>query len=872
MTQDVATTKKKPATTRKAPAKKKPAASTQGRSASSRAATERADKGLEPERIRDLWGIGLIVLAVLSGLGLYAQGSAGLVGVALVNVFRGLLGVFGLAVPVLIAAGGVLLLGKPLPRNPRIVGGTAVVLLALIGLWHIASGAPGADAERAALHAAGGWVGVVMAKPLSNLAATPGAVVVLLGLLSAGLLVLTATSPRVAAMAVWTLFVSDEPTERSQRRRERKAQRAADREDDRAAREAELDDPSERDWVEEFSEEESRPAPALMDDAGVRAALDIPLDEDGEDAARERTHIDPATSDTVVMDRAVPDRAAADDAERADLLSGDEPDAPRSRPEFIDSGSPQRTGQARQLVLNPDIAYELPSLDLLRSGKAVSGNATNMESMTEALERMLEQFNVDARVVAVRRGPTVTRFEIELGTGVKVNTITKLEKDISYALATPDIRIVAPIPGKVAIGIEVPNTERDHITLGDILRSPEAAAQTHPLTAGIGLDISGRPVLINLAKMPHLLIAGATGSGKSVVMNSIVTSVIMRNSPETVRMILIDPKRVEMATYEDVPHLLTRVVTDPKRAKDALDWVVSEMERRYDLLARYGHRNIDRFNEAAAAGLLLPDGAPTPEEFAAQAVAAVAGPEDETEVLEDGDPVEEAPKGEEPLPYIMCVIDELADLMMVAPRDIEGAIVRIAQMARAVGIHLVIATQRPSVNVVTGLIKANVPSRMALSMATGHDSKTILDQHGAEKLIGQGDMLYMPANASKPHRLQGCYIDEQEIEKIVDHCKAQAEVTYAENVVKQGQEAVIADVQGDDASDADLTKAAMELVVRSGLGSTSMLQRKLKVGFARAGRLMDELEQMGVVGPSEGPKARTVLMTVDELERQGASA
>ena len=872
MTQDVATTKKKPATTRKAPAKKKPAASAKGRSASSRAAADRADKGLEPERIRDLWGIGLIVLAVLSGLGLYAQGSAGLVGVALVNVFRGLLGVFGLAVPVLIAAGGVLLLGKPLPRNPRIVGGTAVVLLALIGLWHIASGAPGADAERAALHAAGGWVGVVMAKPLSNLAATPGAVVVLLGLLSAGLLVLTATSPRVAAMAVWTLFVSDEPTERSQRRRERKAQRAADREDDRAAREAELDDPSERDWVEEFSEEESRPAPALMDDAGVRAALDIPLDEDGEDAARERTHIDPATSDTVVMDRAVPDRAAADDAERADLLSGDEPDAPRSRPEFIDSGSPQRTGQARQLVLNPDIAYELPSLDLLRSGKAVSGNATNMESMTEALERMLEQFNVDARVVAVRRGPTVTRFEIELGTGVKVNTITKLEKDISYALATPDIRIVAPIPGKVAIGIEVPNTERDHITLGDILRSPEAAAQTHPLTAGIGLDISGRPVLINLAKMPHLLIAGATGSGKSVVMNSIVTSVIMRNSPETVRMILIDPKRVEMATYEDVPHLLTRVVTDPKRAKDALDWVVSEMERRYDLLARYGHRNIDRFNEAAAAGLLLPDGAPTPEEFAAQAVAAVAGPEDETEVLEDGDPVEEAPKGEEPLPYIMCVIDELADLMMVAPRDIEGAIVRIAQMARAVGIHLVIATQRPSVNVVTGLIKANVPSRMALSMATGHDSKTILDQHGAEKLIGQGDMLYMPANASKPHRLQGCYIDEQEIEKIVDHCKAQAEVTYAENVVKQGQEAVIADVQGDDASDADLTKAAMELVVRSGLGSTSMLQRKLKVGFARAGRLMDELEQMGVVGPSEGPKARTVLMTVDELERQGASA
>jgi S-DNA-T family DNA segregation ATPase FtsK/SpoIIIE len=309
-----------------------------------------------------------------------------------------------------------------------------------------------------------------------------------------------------------------------------------------------------------------------------------------------------------------------------------------------------------------------------------------------------------------------------------------------------------------------------------------------------------------------------------------------------------------MTTYEDVPHLLTRVVTDPKRAKDALDWVVAEMERRYDLLARYGFRNLDRFNEVAAAGGLrdLPVMDDDPEQLVAERLG-------------------EETAGEEPLPYILCVIDELADLMMVAPRDIETAIVRIAQMARAVGIHLIIATQRPSVNVVTGLIKANVPSRIALSMATGHDSKTILDQHGAEKLVGQGDMLYLPANASKPHRLQGCYIDEIEIEQVVEHCKAQAEVTYAENVVKEGQEAAVADVQGDDATDADLTRAAMELVVRSGLGSTSMLQRKLKVGFARAGRLMDELEEMGVVGPSEGPKARTVLMTVDELESRGGA-
>jgi S-DNA-T family DNA segregation ATPase FtsK/SpoIIIE len=546
------------------------------------------------------------------------------------------------------------------------------------------------------------------------------------------------------------------------------------------------------------------------------------------------------------------DRSAADAAEFADLAGEDDGDA---GPEFITYGGGRGPGDARQLVQNPDVDYVLPSPDLLRSGRAANGNSRAMEQMTQALETMLTEFGVDARVVAVRRGPTVTRFEIELGTGVKVAAITKLEKDISYALATPEIRIVAPIPGKVAIGIEVPNTERDHITLGDILRSPEAAAQTHPLTAGIGVDISGRPVTINLAKMPHLLIAGATGSGKSVVMNSIVTSVIMRNTPDEVRMILIDPKRVEMTTYEDVPHLLTRVVTDPKRAKDALDWLVAEMERRYDILARYGFRNLDRFNEAVVSGELrdIPVMEQDPEDLVAEAA---------------GD----QPPGQEAMPYILCVIDELADLMMVAPRDIEGAIVRIAQMARAVGIHLIIATQRPSVNVVTGLIKANVPSRIALSMATGHDSKTILDQHGAEKLIGMGDMLYMPANASKPHRLQGCYLDEVEIEQIVDHCKAQSEVTYAENVVKKGQEAVLADVKGDDATDEDLTRAAMELVVRSGLGSTSMLQRKLKVGFARAGRLMDELETAGIVGPSEGPKARTVLMTVEQLEEHRSAS
>jgi S-DNA-T family DNA segregation ATPase FtsK/SpoIIIE len=800
---------------------------------------------IDAERIRELWGIALIVLAVLSGLGLYVgRDGAGLVGVVLVNVFRGLFGVFGLVVPGLIAGGAVLLLRRARPRNPRIVAGSALVLLSAMGLWHLAAGAPGPDAARQALHDASGWIGIAAALPLRTLAALPGAVVVLVGLMSVGLLVLTDTPIRVAAHAVRTAFVSDAP--RRRRRRDRDDE-AADRAADPAA-----------DYVEDFGAERTA---ALDPDLGIGPDLAPDLG----DPRDEPTVLDPARADTVVLDAAGADRADADAAERADL-AGEDPDeaevdpaAPvRRRPEMIGSYG-TTSGAARQLVLATEPSdYVLPPLDLLRTGKAVAGNGRAMEQMTGALETMLAQFGVDATVVAVRRGPTVTRFEIELGTGVKVSAITKLEKDISYALATPEIRIVAPIPGKVAIGIEVPNTDRDHITLGDILRSPEAAAQTHPLTAALGLDIAGRPVTINLAKMPHLLIAGATGSGKSVVMNSIVTSVIMRNTPDQVRMILIDPKRVEMTTYEDIPHLLTRVVTDPKRAKDALDWVVAEMERRYDVLARYGFRNIDRFNEVAAAGGLrdIPVLDQDVEELVAERL---------------GEAEEGPAPGEEPMPYIMCVIDELADLMMVAPRDIETAIVRIAQMARAVGIHLVIATQRPSVNVVTGLIKANVPSRIALSMATGHDSKTILDQHGAEKLIGMGDMLYMPANASKPHRLQGCYVDEDEIEGVVEHCKAQGTVVYAENVVKEGQAAAIADVQGDDATDEDLTRAAMELVVRSGLGSTSMLQRKLKVGFARAGRLMDELEEMGVVGPSEGPKARTVLMTVDELEsRAGA--
>jgi S-DNA-T family DNA segregation ATPase FtsK/SpoIIIE len=520
-------------------------------------------------------------------------------------------------------------------------------------------------------------------------------------------------------------------------------------------------------------------------------------------------------------------------------------------PAGVDVGGAPATGPP------DDEPYQLPDVELLPTGRVAAGNKRALDQMTRALEHTLRQFNVNATVERVRRGPTVTRFELELGEGVRVNAVTKLSDDLAYALATPEIRIVAPIPGKSAIGIEVPNRERDLITLGDMLRSEEARADAHPLTVGLGIDIGGGYVMANLAKMPHVLIAGATGSGKSVLMNAIVTSVLMRAPPSQVQMVLIDPKRVELNHYAGVPHLLGQVITEPKRASEALDWVVTEMEQRYEMLSEQGYRNIEAWNAAVDRGDL--DAPADGTRLSAEKAAATAR----------GD-AWRPPR----LRYVLVVIDELADLMMVAPRDIEGAIVRISQMARAVGIHLVVATQRPEVQVVTGLIKANVPSRIALSMATGHDSKTVLNAYGAEKLVGDGDMLLQHANASKPHRLQGCFVAEDEIERVVGHWKQQGGPQDVPDLIKSGEDALLSDAADGTADEGDLTRAAMELVVRSGLGSTSMLQRKLKVGFARAGRLMDDLEELGVVGPSEGPKPRQVLMTPEELDsrRDGAAS
>jgi DNA segregation ATPase FtsK/SpoIIIE, S-DNA-T family len=745
----------------------------------------------------DVWGGVLVLAAVLTALGIYAD-LTGPFGRAVGQVAGSAVGLARVAVPPALLWIGVLLVrGRSGEGTGRIAAGLGLVLVAAVGLAHLAV-APGPDAGVAELRGAGGLLGRLVAAPLRALVATPGAVLVLVAVLLAGVLVLTRTSLRAAVAHVGGVT---RPVGAAFGEGVRWLTTVGGRDDDGRSPEGGGGDGGGATSLAEHREAEAEAG------SGPRG----PGGGDADD-------------DTDV--RSGPLRV------QLPAPAGDPVDAEQLA---IDLGPGAVPG-----------SWKLPPLSLLVRSEAHEVDQRVVEAEGRTLEQALAAHGVDTRLVGYAVGPTVTRYELELGSGVKVNRVTSLNRDIAYAMASPDVRILAPIPGRSAIGVEVPNKQRQLVALGDILASEEARRATHPCEVGLGRDISGRATLANLAEMPHILIAGATGAGKSSCINSLITSLLVRTTPDQVRLILIDPKRVELGQYNGLPHLLTPVVVNPKKAANALGWAVKEMERRYDLLSEVGVRDIGGYNAAYDRGDL-------------RTSARAEGVDD------PGEPIYER------LPYVVIVVDELNDLMMVAARDVEESICRIAQMARAVGIHLVIATQRPSVNVITGVIKANVPARLAFAVSSLADSRVILDQAGAERLVGRGDMLLLGPASSNPRRVQGAWVGEDEVRAVVAHWRRQSpEVAHIGSVEGLDDEGDPTDAPAGgsdgDGDDDDLLWQAMDLVVRSQLGSTSMLQRKLRVGFARAGRLMDLLEQRGVVGPTTGSKARDVLMTVEELE------
>ena len=826
------TKRRTPAKTTRAPAK--PAA----RSGPSRAplGAPKPIGRLQAHR-REIAGVGLLLLAGLSALGIWL-GVAGTAGDFLGYLAGGAVGLGSVVVPFTLAAFGVALLREREGELARFAAGGGMAGTGFAGLLYLLRPAPplmeGIDAWRRA----GGALGAMAGQPLRSLTGPWGAGLILGVLAFVGCLILFRLSfdqvwrgLRRAGVAVWHAIGGG-----LHRLTTLKSERATD------VVAADL-----------HTHDTAPPAPpkrrfrAGIDHDEEAVAATETGDPDDEAVEAEAAEVADLTAAlTVDVTDRDPAGGAGGGGDGGGFIPAPVPaGAPAPAGEDLVLQSPAFVGQPAggptqlELGLVPaEQRWKLPSDSCLTRKAAKPIDRKLVEKGGETLEATLLEFGVDAHLVGMTIGPTVTRYELELGPGVKVNKVTSLSHDIAYAMASPDVRIIAPIPGRSAIGVEVPNRQRQLVNLGDILVAEEGAkpVQLHPLEVGLGRDISGKPFSVNLATMPHLLIAGATGAGKSSCINSLITSILMRATPDQVRMILIDPKRVELGQYNGVPHLLTPVVVNPKKAANALDWAVREMELRYDLLHEAGFRDITGYNAAFDRGDLRKD------------------------PLEGGGDYER-------LPFIVVVVDELADLMMVAARDVETSICRIAQMARAVGIHLVIATQRPSVDVITGVIKANVPSRLAFSVSSLADSRVILDTPGAEKLIGKGDMLLLTASSSRPNRIQGAWVEESDVHKVVAHWRRQTkELHYVEAIQGDGPDGGSGAGAGDPEDSDDLLDEAMELVVRSGLGSTSMLQRKLRVGFSRAGRLMDLLERRGVVGPSEGSKARAVLMTVEELE------
>ncbi|MFI5816439.1 DNA translocase FtsK [Streptomyces sp. NPDC051643] len=818
----------------------------------------RGAKGLDPAHRKDGLALLLLGLALIVAAGTWSN-LRGPVGGLVEMLVTGAFGRLDLLVPILLAVIAVRFIRHPErpEANGRIVIGLSALVIGVLGQVHIACGAPARSDGMQAIRDAGGLIGWGASTPLTYAMGDVLAVPLLVLLTVFGLLVVTATPVNAIPQRLRLLgqrlgIVQGDPDEMlfgedDERYDEqwREALPARSRRGPGGPGEYDRESAEE----EALTKRRGRPrrAPARQHDpnrpmdavdvaAAAAAALDgavmhgmppSPLVADlTHGVTAERDGYEETTPVPAARAKAVPGAKRP----RQESLAVDSvvPDLTKSAPEAPRDLPPR----AEQLQLSGDITYSLPSLDLLeRGGPGKTRSAAN-DAVVASLQNVFMEFKVDAAVTGFTRGPTVTRYEVELGPAVKVERITALTKNIAYAVASPDVRIISPIPGKSAVGIEIPNTDREMVNLGDVLRLADAAEDDHPMLVALGKDVEGGYVMANLAKMPHVLVAGATGSGKSSCINCLITSVMVRATPEDVRMVLVDPKRVELTAYEGIPHLITPIITNPKRAAEALQWVVREMDLRYDDLAAFGYRHIDDFNQAIRDGKLK-----TPE-----------GSERELKTY----------------PYLLVIVDELADLMMVAPRDVEDSIVRITQLARAAGIHLVLATQRPSVDVVTGLIKANVPSRLAFATSSLADSRVILDQPGAEKLIGKGDGLFLPMGANKPTRMQGAFVTEDEVAAIVQHCKDQMAPVFRDDVTvgtKQKKE-----IDEDIGDDLDLLCAAAELVVTSQFGSTSMLQRKLRVGFAKAGRLMDLMESRGIVGPSEGSKARDVLVKGDELD------